>query len=168
MVLTGEVNPSGKLPVTYPRYANALRTYDHKAFEELDSSFGLKAYQPQWDFGTGLSYTTFAYSDLQVTPATARAGDPVTVSVTVANTGARAGAEVVQLYVSDLVASVTPPVKRLRRFAKVPLDPGQKRTVTFTLGRDDFSFIGEAEKPVVEPGAFTLQVGGLKGALTLQ
>ena len=167
-VLAGDVNPSGRLPVTYPRYANALRTYDHKAFEELDTSFGLKAYQPQWDFGSGLSYTTFAYSDLQVSPATARAGDPVTVTVTVANAGPRAGAEVVQLYVSDLVASITPPVKRLRRFAKVTLDPGQKRTLTFRLGRDDFSFIGEEGKAVVEPGAFSLQAGGLKAALTLQ
>jgi beta-glucosidase len=167
-VLAGEVNPSGKLPISYPRYANALRTYDHKAFEELDTTFGLKAYQPQWDFGAGLSYTTFAYSDLQVAPATARAGDPVKVAVTVANTGARAGAEVVQLYVSDLVASITPPVKRLRRFAKVTLDPGQKRTLAFTLGRDDFSFIGEGGKPVLEPGAFSLQVGGLKAPLTLE
>jgi beta-glucosidase len=167
-VLAGDVNPSGRLPITYPRYSNALRTYDHKAFEELDTAFGLRAYQPQWDFGSGLGYTTFAYSDLQVSPATARAGDPVKVTVTVANTGARAGAEVVQLYVSDLAASITPPVKRLRRFAKVALEPGQKRTLAFTLGRDDFSFIGEDLKPVVEPGAFNVLAGGLKAALTLE
>jgi beta-glucosidase len=167
-VLLGAVNPSGKLPITYPRYANALRTYDHKAFEELDTSFGLKAYQPQFDFGTGLSYTKFAYSDLKVTPAAARAGDAVTVSVTVANTGARAGAEVVQVYVSDLAASITPPVKRLRRFAKVTLDPGQKRTVTFTLGRDAFEFVGADLAKVVEPGEFSVQVGGLKAPLTLR
>jgi beta-glucosidase len=167
-VLTGQVNPSGKLPISYPRYANALRTYDHKAFEELDTGFGLKAYQPQFDFGTGLSYTTFAYSDLGVSPAAARAGEPVTVSVTVANTGRRAGAEVVQLYVSDVVASVTPPVKRLRRFTKVPLDPGQKRTLTFTLARDDFSFIAADGRRTTEPGEFVLRVGDLKASFTLQ
>jgi beta-glucosidase len=167
-VLLGEVNPSGRLPITYPRFANALRTYDHKAYEETQTGFGLKPDNPQFAFGSGLSYTTFAYSDLQVSPTTARAGQPVTVSVTVANTGSRAGADVVQLFVSDLVASVAPPGKRLRRFAKVPLDPGQKRTVTFKLGRDDFSFIGADGRRTVEPGEFVFRVGSLNANFTLQ
>jgi beta-glucosidase len=167
-VLLGEVNPGGKLPITYPRFANALRPYDHKEFETSDTAFGLKASTPQFAFGSGLSYTTFAYSDLQVSPATARIGDPVTVKVTVANTGGRAGSEVVQVYVSDLAASITPPGRRLRRFAKVPLQPGQRRTLTFTLGRDAFEFIGVDLKPVAEPGAFSVQVGSLKAPLTLQ
>ncbi|HET8648249.1 MAG TPA: glycoside hydrolase family 3 C-terminal domain-containing protein, partial [Vicinamibacteria bacterium] len=157
-VLLGETSPSGRLPITYPRYSNALRTYDHKAFEEQDTSFGLKAYQPQFDFGSGLGYTTFAYSDLKVTPASARAGDRVSVVVTVANTGARAGSEVVQLYLADLAASVTPPVRRLRRFAKVALEAGQRRTLTFELRREDFSFIGRDGRPAVEPGDFAVMV----------
>ena len=136
-VVFGEVNPNGKLPITYPRYPHALRTYDHKAFEEQDTSFGLKAFQPQFEFGFGLSYTTFDYSGLSVEPRTVGRGSGVTVSVTVRNSGRRAGSEVVQLFVSDHVASVTPPVKRLKRFVKVTLEPGESRQVQFRLTRDD-------------------------------
>ena len=164
-ILAGDVNPSGRLPMTYPRHPHALRTYDHKAFEELDTSFGLKAYRPQFDFGAGLGYTTFAYSDLVVQPPDAAGA--WSVAVTVANTGARAGAEVVQLYVSDHVASVTPPVKRLRRFAKVSLEPGQKREVRFQLTRDDLSFVGADGRATMEPGAFSILVGGLKHEFVL-
>jgi len=165
-VLTGDVNPSGKLPITYPRHPNALRTYDHKAFEDADQGFGLKAYKPQFEFGFGLSYTTFAYEGLTVgAPA---ADGAVPVSVTVSNTGARPGAEVVQLYLTDQFASVTPPVKRLRRFAKVALGTGEGKTVRFDLRREDFSFVGADGKWTFEPGAFTVAVGGLKQDLTLE
>ncbi len=166
-VLLGDVNPSGRLPITYPRYAHALRTYDHKAFEEQDTSFGLTAYQPQFDFGAGLSYTTFTYGGLVVEPKSTTPDGTVQVKVTVTNSGARAGAEVVQLYVSDLVASVTPPVKRLRRFAKVWLQPGESRELSFQLGRDDLSFIGADLRPTVEPGDFAVTVGGLRETFTL-
>ncbi len=162
-VLFGDVNPSGKLPITYPRSPNALRTYDHKRFEEQDTGFGLKAFQPQFEFGFGLSYTTFEYSGLSVLP---ESGGFV-VSATVANTGSHAGAEVVQLYLSDRVASFTPPVRRLKRFVKVPLAPGERRTVRFTLTRNDFSFIGADGKPVVEPGAFGVSVGPLRGEVVI-
>jgi beta-glucosidase len=166
-VLSGDVDPSGRLPITYPRWAHALRTYDHKAFEEQDQSFGLTGFSPQFEFGSGLGYTTFEYSGLSVQPETAAIGGEVVASVTVRNSGQRAGAEVVQLYLTDEVASVTPPVKRLRRFAKVWLAPGESRELTFHLGRDDFSFIGRDNRPTVEPGAFTLSVGGLRGRLEL-
>ena len=112
-------NPSGSCRSRYPRYANALLTYDHKAFEDQDTGFGLKAYQPEFDFGFGLSYTSFAYSGLAVEPKLAGADGGINVSVTVRNSGPRAGAEVVQLFLSDQVASLTPPVKRLARFAKL-------------------------------------------------
>jgi beta-glucosidase len=92
----------------------------------------------------------------------------VTVSVTVRNRGARAGAEVAQLYVTDEVASVTPPVKRLRRFAKVWLEPGESRALTFHLRREDFSFIGRDQRPTVEPGDFTVSIGGLRAKLALR
>jgi beta-glucosidase len=163
-VLFGDVNPSGKLPITYPRYPNALRTYDHKAFEEQDTSFGFKAFQPQFEFGSGLSYTTFEYSGLRVEPGQAS----VNVAVTVANTGKRAGAEVVQLYAAPRVASLTPPVKRLRRFAKVPLAPGERREIRFSLTRDDLSFVGADGKKVMEPGVFVISVSTLRQEVPIQ
>ena len=166
-VLFGDTNPSGKLPITYPRDPHALRTYDHKAFEEQDTGFGLTAFRPQFEFGSGLSYTTFEYSALAVTPKSVAANGEVSIAVTLRNSGARAGAEVVQLYSSDLVASVTPPVKRLRRFAKVWLQPGESQQLTFTLENDDFSFIGADNRRTVEPGDFAVAVGPLRETFTL-
>lgn len=166
-VLFGDVNPSGKLPITYPRYPHALRTYDHKAFEEQDTSFGLKGFQPLFEFGFGLSYTTFSYSGLRVVSAATTVDGGVTVSVTVQNTGSRPGMEVVQLYISDHVASVTPPVKRLKRFEKISLAPGASRTLQFKLGHQDLSFIGADLKPTVEPGTFSALIGGLKADFTI-
>jgi len=165
-VLTGEVNPSGRLPITYPRDPNGLRTYDHKAFEEQDTSFGLKAFHPQFEFGSGLSYTTFEYSGLSVTPADGPLTAPIDVSVTVRNAGSRPGAEVVQLYLGQKSASVPPPVKRLKRFVKVPLDAGESRTVKFGLTRDDLTFVGRDGKRTAEPGSYTILVGTLKQELT--
>lgn len=166
-VLFGDYNPAGRLPFTYPRYPNALLTYDHKTFEKQDTSFGLTAFNPQFEFGHGLSYTTFKYTDLRLGRKTLGEGDKLTVSVTVTNAGRRAGKEVVQVYLRDLVASITPPDKRLKRFAKIYLEPGEARTLTFELGRDDLAFIGPANRPVVEPGEFEILVGGLKEKFTL-
>jgi beta-glucosidase len=167
-VLFGNVNPSGRLPLTYPRAPNALLTYDHKAFEEQDTSFGLKAFHPQFEFGSGLSYTTFTYTNLIVSPDASTFDRGAEASVTVRNTGSRAGTEVVQLFVADKVASVTPPVKRLRKFVRVDLAPGQARTISFHLSSDDLSFIGLDNKPVVEPGTFTVMVGGLTHDLIMK
>jgi beta-glucosidase len=167
-VLFGDVNPSGKLPFTYPRTPNGLINYDHKPFETQNTSFGNLAFKPQFEFGEGLSYTTFAYSDLRLGKQTISANEEVPVSVTVTNIGKRAGKEAVLLYVSDLVASISPPNRRLRRFAKVNLDPGQSRTLTFKLRRDDLSFIGADNKSVVEPGDFDVKVGGLTQRFTLK
>ncbi len=167
-VLFGNYNPSGKLPFTYPRTANGLITYDHKLFETEDTSFGNAAFKPQFEFGQGLSYTTFSYSDLRLGQKTIGANESLPVSVTVTNSGARAGKEVVQLYLSDLVASLAPPGKRLKRFAKIDLQPGQSRTLTFTLHPADLSFIGSNNRPVIEPGDFEIAVGGLKGRFTVK
>jgi beta-glucosidase len=166
-VLLGDVNPSGKLPITYPRAPDALLSYDHKAFEDQDTPFGLSAYRPEFPFGFGLSYTTFAYSDLSVEPKAIGPDGRVRVGVTLRNTGARPGTEVVELYLSDLVASLTPPVKRLVRFVRVPLAPGESRSVRFVLTRADFAFIGREGRPVLEPGAFAVRVGGLSRELEL-
>jgi len=167
-VIFGDYNPNGKLPFTYPRTTNNLITYDHKLFETEETSFGNTANRPQFDFGHGLSYTTYSYSDLSVTPATVGPTGTVNVSVKVTNTGRRAGKETAILYVRDEVATLSPPGKRVRRFAKVLLDPGQSRTLSFTLGRDDLSFIGPDNRPMIEPGEFTVMIGGLSKTFTLR
>jgi len=166
-VLFGDYNPSGRLPFTYPRHPNALLTYDHKRFETEDQTFGLKAFKPQFDFGSGLSYTTFKYSDLAVTPTRVTPDGNITVSLKVTNGGQRAGKEVVELYLSDLVASVTPPGKRLARFAKINLQPGQSQNLTFTLTPHDLSFINTDLKPTIEPGDFEISVGELQSRFTV-
>ncbi|MGH9603615.1 MAG: glycoside hydrolase family 3 C-terminal domain-containing protein, partial [Terriglobales bacterium] len=151
-VLFGDVNPSGKLPFTYPRSPNALLTYDRAAFQITGATFGLKSFAPQFEFGHGLSYTTFAYSDLKLDKLQWGPQDRVEASMKVANTGPRAGKEVVQLYVTALVSRLAPASKRLRRFAKVYLEPGESRTLRFTLEPGDFSFFDEQGTLVLEPG----------------
>ena len=167
-VLFGDYNPNGKLPFTYPRTPNSYLTYDHKLFETEETAFGNEAFKPQFEFGSGLSYTTFTYSNLQVSPKSVPLNGQLNISVTVKNTGQRAGKEAVILYLRDQVASLTPPGKRVKRFAKISLDPGQSRTLSFTLGRDDFSFIGADNKPIVEPGDFAVMVGKLSDEFSLQ
>jgi beta-glucosidase len=167
-ILFGDVNPSGKLPFTYPRTPNGLITYDHKEFETEDTAFGNMAFRPQFEFGEGLSYTTFEYSDLRLSKQTIMPNEELTVNVTVSNTGQRAGKEVVQLYVRDVVASLSPAVKRLKRFAKISLEPGQKKSLTFKLRSDDLSFIGTNNKPVVEAGDFVVMVGKLSQKFALK
>ena len=167
-VLFGDYNPSGRLPFTYPRSSNNLITYDHKLFETEDTAFGNVANKPQFEFGSGLSYTTFSYSNLKLDQKTLPANGEVTATVTVTNAGQRAGQETAILYLRDEVASVSPAGKRVRRFAKINLAPGQSQTLVFKLGRDDFSFINAENQPTVEPGDFTVMIGGLSDKFTLQ
>ena len=171
-VMYGEVNPSGHLPYTYPRSSGSLVTYDRKYSENQDRQGGMSGFDPLFAFGHGLSYTRFAYSDLTVgrdsmAAGALQEGDTVEVRVTVTNDGERRGQDVVQLYLSDLVASVTPSVKELARFAKVDLAPGESTRVSFALSRDDFSFVGREGRPVVEPGTFRLRVDELDESLRL-
>jgi beta-glucosidase len=163
-VLFGDANPSGKLPFTYPKYSGWHVCYDHKKSEDTAPN----KFDPQWPFGHGLSYTTFRYSGLKVDKKQLSPDDKLTVTVDITNTGQRQGAEIVQLYLSDIVATVTPPVKSLKRFSKVYLKPGEKQTVKFELCRDDFEFIGRENKPVVEPGEFKIGIGGLTETFELQ
>jgi beta-glucosidase len=167
-VLFGDYNPGGRLPFTYPRTPNSLLTYDHKLFEVEETSFGNTAFKPQFEFGQGLSYTTYAYSDLRVSRKQVPMNGSVNVGVTVTNTGRRAGDETIILYVRDRVATLAPPGKRVRRFAKIHLEPGQARTLSFTLTRDDLSFIGADNRPITEPGDFDVMVGALTDSFTLQ
>jgi beta-glucosidase len=165
-VLFGDVNPSGKLPYTYPRSPNALLMYDRPAFET--ESFDSAGIKPLFEFGSGLSYTSYSYKDLKLDKKTITKQDDIAVSVTVTNSGSRAGKEVVQLYLTDLVASLTPAGKRLKRFAKIQLEPGQSRTLTFRLRQEDLAFIDTNNKSVVEPGEFEISIGGLKERFTLR
>jgi beta-glucosidase len=167
-VLFGDYNPGGKLPFTYPRNPNNLITYDHKLFETEETAFGNAANKPQFEFGTGLSYTTYSYSNLQVSPKTLPMTGTVTVSATVTNTGSRAGKETAILYLRDEVATLSPAGKRVKRFAKIYLEPGQSKTLTFKLNREDFSFINSDNKPTVESGDFTVMLGNLNDKFTLQ
>lgn len=167
-VLFGDYNPNGKLPFTYPRNPNNLIMYDHKLFETEATSFGNAANKPQFDFGFGLSYTSFAYSNLKLSSDSMAMNGEMTVSVDVKNTGSRSGKETVILYLRDEVASLSPAGKRVKRFAKISLDPEQTKTLTFKLDRDDLSFIGINNRPVVEPGDFTVMVGGLSEKFTLK
>lgn len=163
-LLAGDENFSGKLPYTYPKEINSLANYDFKKSEETGTMEGAYDYNAkitqQWGFGTGLSYTTYEYSNLRTDRTSFRHGDVISVSVDVKNTGSRAGKESVLLYSSDLVASMVPDGRRLRAFDKVELQPGETKTVTFSLAADDLAFVGYDGKWTLEEGDFTLAVGG--------
>jgi beta-glucosidase len=165
-VLFGDANPSGKLSFTYARYANHLLTYDRKLTDRLAETAppeGRTAgeYAPQWEFGHGLSYTTFETKNLKLSAPTLTKDGRLNLTVDVTNTGKRAGKEVVELYTSDLFASLTPPGKRLRAFQKIGLQPGETTTVKFELTAADLAFVNQAGKLVTEPGAFEATIGNL-------
>ena len=171
-VLYGDVNPSGRLPYTYPRYPNSLVGYIHKYSEEQRPAAGAydygSDYNPQYRFGAGLSYTTFKYSNLAVDKTTFGATDQVTVTVQVTNTGPRDGQETVHLFSSDLVASqIAPDMRRLRRFDKLGLKAGETKTVTFTLPLRELAYAGPTGEPVLEAGEFELHIGELTQRITL-
>lgn len=163
-LLAGDVNFSGKLPYTYPKYINSLATYDYKPCENVGQMAGNYNYDAvmnvQWPFGFGLSYTSYAYSNLNVDKSSFAPGDVITVSVDVTNTGSVEGKESVLLYSSDLVASSTPDIKRLRGFDKISLKPGETKTVTLKLAADDLAFVGYDGLWRLEKGDFVLACGG--------
>ena len=157
-VLLGKANPSGKLSITFPRsvgqlplFAARKPTSYHRYVDEADTAL--------FPFGHGLSYTQFSYANLRVSPARITPGASADVSVMITNTGDRAGAEVAELYLRDVVSSVTTPLKALRGFTRVDLAPGESKTVHFTLGADQLSLWNRQMKRVVEPGEFKIMVG---------
>ena len=171
-IIFGDVNPSGKLPYNYPRYPNALIPYIHKHSEEQTKAEGVYNYEadysPQFSFGDGLSYTTFKYSNLQLDKKSGKSTDKILVKVTVTNTGKKAGKEVVELYTSDLYASqITPDVKRLRRFEKVDLKPGESRTVEFEIDANDLGYFTPKGEFKIEAGEFEFLVKDLKQSYLL-
>ena len=163
-VLFGDYNPSGKLPITYPRHPNDLVPYDHKAIEKDNPN----KLDPLYPFGFGLSYTSFKYSNLQLSRHKIRADESLTIKVTVKNTGKRTGKEAVELYLSDLYRSVSPPVKQLKRFQGVTLEPGESKTVEFTLNSDDFAFHDRNNQLIVEPGEFKIAIANLADIINLR
>ena len=162
-LLAGDANFSAKMPYTYPREINSLNTYDYKVSEEVGTMAGAYNYDAkvslQWPFGYGISYTTYEYSNLRVDKSKFTAADVLTVSVDVKNTGAKAGKEAVLLYSSDLVASIVPDNKRLRDFTKIELQPGETKTVTFSLPAKSLAFVGADGRWTLEEGDFVLKVG---------
>jgi beta-glucosidase len=170
-VLFGDANPSGKLPVSFPKEWKDSPAYGHYPGENLKVDyaegiyvgyryFDTKNVEPLFPFGFGLSYTTFAYSDLKVTPARVSGKEPTEVSLKVRNTGSRAGAEVVQLYVHDGHSHIDRPLRELKGFRRVELQPGETKTVEFKLDRAAFSYWSPDKTVwVAEPGTFEIQVG---------
>ena len=171
-VLTGAVNPGGKLPITVPRHSGQVPTYYGHRPTGGHSNWKIE-YQdgsnlPLYPFGFGRSYTRFELSDLRLSETEIAADGAVEISATVRNTGDRAGDEVVQLYVRDTEASLTRPVKELRGFARVTLEPGEGRTITFSLAAEQLAFVDVPGRWLVEPGEFRLMVGTSSAELPLE
>lgn len=175
--LLGEFSPGGKLPITFPRSVGQLPIYyNHKPSALYSNWYGDytdESVKPLYPFGHGLSYTTFEYEHLTITPAQATAGDIVDISLEVRNSGARCGDEVVQLYIHDEIASVPRPVKELKGYLRLTLNPGERRTVTFHLPMNQLAFYTHDFQLTLEPGRFEVLVGSsaedirLRGTLEL-
>ena len=167
-IVFGDANPSGKLPLTFPRAIGQVPIYyNHKqtgrpaqAGERYSSKYIDVPWTPQYPFGYGLSYTTFGYDEPRLSATRVGPTDTLTVNVRVKNTGDRAGTEVVQLYLRDDAATFTRPVRELRGFRRVTLEPGATEDVQFTLDQEDFALLGPSFERIVEPGTFTVFVGG--------
>lgn len=169
-VIFGDYNPGGKLAFSYPRYSNDLVMYDHKwtelNIEDEAGSFTNTGYNPQFEFGHGLSYTTFEYSDFEISSNKLVGDDKLTATVKVRNTGEIAGHEVVELYSRMMHSSVTPSMRRLRKFTKVYLEPGQEKVVEFQVSADDFKYTVYGDEPgtferKLEEAEVNLMIGGL-------
>jgi beta-glucosidase len=172
-VVFGKVNPGGKLPVSFPRRLGQVPIYYNHEPTGRPCNPDVKwnsrhrdipSCSPLYEFGYGLSYTTFEVSNLQLSSSTVSRNGSLTASVTVANTGSRTGDEVVQLYIHDPVASISQPVRRLRGFERLTLNPGEARTVTFTLDKSDFGFYDNRGWFVVEPGQIGVYAGSSSSA----
>ena len=178
-ILFGEVNPSGRLNVSFPQSTGHLPVYynyypSDKGFyhdpgspEKPGRDFVFSSPDPVWAFGHGLSYTTFEYKSMQVSGKEFTADGICEITVEVTNTGKRDGKEVVQLYVNDVVSSVVTPIKELRRFEKVFIPVGETRKVTFSLPMKELALWNSDMKEVVEPGDFELQVGAASDDIRL-
>jgi beta-glucosidase len=164
-IIFGDVNPSGKLPFTYPKYTGNVLTYYHKKADIRDRSWGFNGFCPQYEFGYGLSYTSFEYSNLELSADTLFTGDSLHIRINVTNTGKIGAKEIAELYIKDLVSSVSPDVKKLVSFKKLFLKPGEKKTIEFIISEADLDFVGTDNKWTTETGYFTVFAGGDPGKL---
>lgn len=166
-ILYGDINPSGKLPITYPRHPNLLIPYYHKYTEALEREFTPSGtmFYPQYEFGFGLSYSTFKYEELKTDKNNYSVDEDIQIQVTLSNTSDRDGKEVVQIYSSQLYASMTPSVKRLRGFEKVDIDAGETVTVTINIPVAELAFVNAENKRVVEAGEFVIRSGDLNTSI---
>lgn len=163
-IIFGDYNPKGKLPITYPKGPNGAMNYDFKPLEDYEVNNGVNVasyFDAIFQFGFGLSYTQFEYSNLQINQKKITEPSGVTGSVTVINIGDRAGKETVIVYLNDEVGSLSRPVKQMKFFKKVNLNPGDSETVNFELTRNDMSFINLKNQRIVESGNFNIYVGNL-------
>ncbi|MDX9919008.1 MAG: glycoside hydrolase family 3 N-terminal domain-containing protein [Paludibacter sp.] len=170
-VIFGKQNPSGKLPYTYPKYPHSHVNYWHKYSEEQTRAEGMYNYEsdyaPLYEFGHGLSYTTFEYSNLKLSKTKITEDERLEVTVDVRNTGKRDGKEAVLLYLSDLYASLAPDMKRLKGFEKIELKAGETKTVKFKITKAELSFVNIDSKTIVEPGDFEIKIGNQKAGFEL-
>lgn len=170
-VLFGDYNPGGRLPFTYHKSMGEIVMYDRKPTEEVREVFNDNVgtgYDPLFAFGHGLSYTTFEYGDITLSRNTISGNEKLSVSITVKNTGSRAGKHTVELYTRDLFASITPSMRRLRAFDKISLQPGEAKTVSFNITKDDLAFVNDKLKTVTEPGEFEIMIGDKKAKFLYQ
>lgn len=168
-ILFGKTNPSGKLPFTYPRYNQTLLTYDHKHSEELDPNFGNKAYNPQWPFGHGLSYSDLSYQNLSISQVNTTAGNRKwSVSVEVKNNSERDAKETVLVYKHDRVASITPHVKKLIDFDKQSVKANSVTKYIFEIDETDLMFVGANGEMILEPGVWDIYVGNLSSTIEIK
>jgi beta-glucosidase len=159
-IIFGKVNPSGKLPYTYPKFDGVIEYYDYVNSETKTNKLDDKPIDPQWPFGYGMSYTTFSYSNLKIENTE---GGIIKASVEVKNTGSLAGKEVVQWFITDEYASITPANKKLKHFEKIDLNPGESKTVIFTIDSKTLAFVNTKNEWITEAGTFIVSIGDQKG-----
>lgn len=161
-ILFGETSPSGKLPYTYPKYDGVIEFYDHKKSEKRSGkSEKFDAFEPQWDFGHGLSFSTFAFSNLKLNKSSFKQNDTLEVSITIKNTGKMEAKEVIQLYVSRMQSNVVPFGKQLKKFEKISLKPNEEKEIKFNISAKDIIFVNETNQWVNEAGQYQLEINGL-------
>ena len=157
-ILFGDVSPSGKLPLTFPKSLDQLPAFDD--YTMIGRTYRYMTKEPLYPFGFGLSYSRFVFSNLHLEKTEIHAGDSLNLSLTVSNSGNRSAAEVVQFYLSDLLASTIVPIHHLVGFERIVIEPGSSRQVQFTLTPEMMSFYNDDGKLTLEPGEFRLEVGG--------
>ena len=168
-IIYGYVNPSGKLPYTYPKYDGVIEFYDRpRSVDRSGKTEGFDAFNPEWEFGFGLSYTQFEYTNLSAPKMVMTSKDTLNIAVEIKNTGKRTGKEVVQLYIKDQVSSYVSAGKRLRNFEKIELEAGESITVRFKITAEDLRFADCNGKWLLEPGLFDVHIGNQKVTIELK